>query len=123
VKSNDGQHSWGRGHFEQTDCAGSNAPHHVFAAQSVLVSGSLRVSGGRLKRNIRLILDDQIHGASFKKRAPRAIKEIRDFATKAMVGCYPVAIGRMRSLRLLLVASHAVRIEALTYPRAPRTSA
>ena len=27
----------------------------------------------------------QIYGASFKKRAPRAIKEIRSFATKAMV--------------------------------------
>jgi hypothetical protein len=27
----------------------------------------------------------KIHGVSFKKRAPRAIKEIKDFATKAMV--------------------------------------
>lgn len=27
----------------------------------------------------------QLHGASFKKRAPKAIKEIKDFAQKAMV--------------------------------------
>ena len=27
-----------------------------------------------------------MHGATFKKKAPRAIKEIRDFAHKAMVG-------------------------------------
>lgn len=27
-----------------------------------------------------------MHGVSFKKRAPRAIKEIRGFAVKAMVG-------------------------------------
>ncbi|KAL8656373.1 MAG: hypothetical protein Q9210_000300 [Variospora velana] len=27
---------------------------------------------------------EQVHGVSFKKRAPRAIKEIRDFAVKAM---------------------------------------
>lgn len=26
-----------------------------------------------------------MHGVSFKKRAPRAIKEIREFAVKAMV--------------------------------------
>ena len=28
-----------------------------------------------------------MHGVSFKKRAPRAIKEIREFAVKAMVSC------------------------------------
>ena len=28
----------------------------------------------------------QVHGVSFKKRAPRAIKAIREFAVKAMVG-------------------------------------
>jgi large subunit ribosomal protein L31e len=28
---------------------------------------------------------EQVHGVSFKKRAPRAIKEIRAFAEKAMV--------------------------------------
>ena len=27
----------------------------------------------------------QLHGATFKKKAPKAIKEIKDFATKAMV--------------------------------------
>jgi hypothetical protein len=27
----------------------------------------------------------QLHGVTFKKRAPRAIKEIKAFATKAMV--------------------------------------
>jgi len=27
-----------------------------------------------------------VHGVAFKKRAPRAIKEIRGFAVKAMVG-------------------------------------
>jgi hypothetical protein len=30
-------------------------------------------------------LATQIHGVSFKKRAPRAIKEIKGFAEKAMV--------------------------------------
>jgi len=29
--------------------------------------------------------DQQLHGVSFKKRAPRAIKEIKAFATQAMV--------------------------------------
>lgn len=29
----------------------------------------------------------KVHGVSFKKRAPRAIKEIKDFAEKAMVCC------------------------------------
>jgi large subunit ribosomal protein L31e len=33
----------------------------------------------------RLTMGSKVHGVSFKKRAPRAIKEIRDFATKAMV--------------------------------------
>jgi large subunit ribosomal protein L31e len=28
----------------------------------------------------------QLHGVTFKKRAPRAIKEIKAFATKSMVG-------------------------------------
>jgi len=73
---------------------------HRLCCSSVIVPGSLRVSGGRLKRNIRLILDDQIHGASFKKRAPRAIKEIRDFATKAMVRRHPVAVGKSHCCRL-----------------------
>jgi hypothetical protein len=45
----------------------------------------VRVSGGRLKENIRLIQWLQVHGVSFKKRAPKAIKEIRAFAEKAMV--------------------------------------
>lgn len=27
----------------------------------------------------------QLHGATFKKRAPKAIKEIKEFAQKAMV--------------------------------------
>lgn len=27
----------------------------------------------------------KLHGVTFKKRAPRAIKEIKSFATKAMV--------------------------------------
>jgi large subunit ribosomal protein L31e len=30
-------------------------------------------------------MGQQVHGVSFKKRAPRAIKEIRGFAEKAMV--------------------------------------
>ena len=29
-----------------------------------------------------------MHGVSFKKRAPRAIKEIREFAVKAMVSFF-----------------------------------
>jgi large subunit ribosomal protein L31e len=47
----------------------------------------VRASGGRLKRDIRL-MGIQVHGVSFKKRAPRAIKEIRAFAEKAMVRGY-----------------------------------
>lgn len=31
-----------------------------------------------------------MHGVTFKKRAPRAIKEIRAFAEKAMVSFFPV---------------------------------
>jgi len=75
----------GDGALEQIDHAGSNALRIIVAGSSVLVSGSLRVSGGRLKKNIRLIPGDQVHGVSFKKRAPRAIKEIKLFAKKAMV--------------------------------------
>ena len=30
----------------------------------------------------------QVHGVQFKKRAPRAIKEIRKFAEKAMVSFF-----------------------------------
>lgn len=30
-------------------------------------------------------LCQQLHGATFKKRAPKAIKEIKAFATKSMV--------------------------------------
>lgn len=41
--------------LEQIDHAGSNALRIVFAGSSALVSDSLRVSGGRLKKNIRLI--------------------------------------------------------------------
>ncbi|KAK3722679.1 60S ribosomal protein L31B [Vermiconidia calcicola] len=42
-------------------------------------------SGGRLKkRTWKSLTGYQIHGVSFKKRAPRAIKEIREFAAKAM---------------------------------------
>jgi hypothetical protein len=57
--------------------------------------GSLWVSGGRLKKNIRLIHGvSQVHGVSFKKRAPRAIKEIKGFAEKAMVrGVFPLLIA------------------------------
>ena len=32
-----------------------------------------------------------MHGVSFKKRAPRAIKEIREFAVKAMVSPFVLA--------------------------------
>jgi len=31
------------------------------------------------------VFDQQVFGMQFKKRAPRAVKEIRAFATKAMV--------------------------------------
>jgi hypothetical protein len=37
----------------------------------------------------------QVHGVSFKKRAPRAIKEIRGFAEKAMVRETSAPICRM----------------------------
>jgi hypothetical protein len=85
VKSIDGLAQPGTRTLEQIDHAGSNALRIVSAGSSGLVSGSLRVSGGRLKKNIRLIRVDQVHGVSFKKRAPRAIKEIKGFAEKAMV--------------------------------------
>jgi len=35
-------------------------------------------------REYTIHMHRRIHGASFKKRAPKAIKEIKDFATKAM---------------------------------------
>ncbi|KAI9806419.1 MAG: 60S ribosomal protein L31 [Piccolia ochrophora] len=47
-------------------------------------------TGGRsaiadvVAREYTIHLHKRIHGVSFKKRAPRAIKEIRNFATKAM---------------------------------------
>ncbi len=34
-----------------------------------------------------------MHGVSFKKRAPRAIKEIREFAVKAMVSVCPFFVA------------------------------
>ena len=36
-------------------------------------------------REYTIHLHKRIHGASFKKRAPKAVKEIREFAHKAMV--------------------------------------
>ena len=30
-------------------------------------------------------MDSQLHGVTFKKRAPKAIKEIKAFATQSMV--------------------------------------
>ena len=35
-----------------------------------------------------------MHGVSFKKRAPRAIKEIREFAVKAMVSLLSCSLLR-----------------------------
>ncbi|PHH67089.1 hypothetical protein CDD81_4484 [Ophiocordyceps australis] len=35
-------------------------------------------------REYTIHMHKRLHGVSFKKRAPRAIKEIKDFATKAM---------------------------------------
>ncbi|EHA49834.1 60S ribosomal protein L31, variant 2 [Pyricularia oryzae] len=35
-------------------------------------------------REYTIHLHKRLHGATFKKRAPKAIKEIKDFATKAM---------------------------------------
>jgi large subunit ribosomal protein L31e len=37
------------------------------------------------KKELSLTAIPQLHGATFKKRAPKAIKEIKDFATKSMV--------------------------------------
>lgn len=34
-----------------------------------------------------------MHGVTFKKRAPRAIKEIRAFAERAMVSSFPGSGG------------------------------
>ncbi|TQS33014.1 hypothetical protein Golomagni_06656 [Golovinomyces magnicellulatus] len=45
--------------------------------------------GTQDKRNERQLTGLKLHGVSFKKRAPRAIREIKDFATKAMVRYYP----------------------------------
>ena len=44
----------------------------------------------------------QVHGVSFKKRAPRAIKEIRGFAEKAMV-CGFLSRGTFVSSQLLQI--------------------
>jgi hypothetical protein len=78
-------HSRGRGHLSRSITLAAMPCGLFSAGSSVRVSGSLRLSGGRLKKNIRLIRVDQVHGVSFKKRAPRAIKEIKGFAEKAMV--------------------------------------
>lgn len=40
---------------------------------------------------------EQLHGVTFKKRAPKAIKEIKAFATKAMVCTYP-QLSTLRSI-------------------------
>jgi ribosomal protein L31E len=40
----------------------------------------------------------QLHGVTFKKRAPRAIKEIKAFATKSMVCIYDTAASSMEAL-------------------------
>ncbi|KAL8683399.1 MAG: hypothetical protein Q9224_000019 [Gallowayella concinna] len=40
--------------------------------------------GDVVSREYTIHLHRRVHGVSFKKRAPRAIKEIREFAVKAM---------------------------------------
>jgi hypothetical protein len=78
-------------------------------ASHLSVPVSLQVSGGRLKKNIRLIhWGQQVHGVSFKKRAPRAIKEIRGFAEKAMVSEAGQRAGRM-ALYVLASSSNKTR--------------
>ncbi|KAI9705959.1 MAG: 60S ribosomal protein L31 [Candelina mexicana] len=59
-----------------------------------------KTGGGRsaiadvVAREYTIHLHKRVHGVAFKKRAPRAIKEIRNFAEKAMVWtfCSPILV-------------------------------
>jgi hypothetical protein len=62
----------------------------------------------------------KIHGVSFKKRAPRAIKEIKAFATQAMVR-FPSHQGRRRTTCAAALALG--RIWLTLHTRVPPTSA
>lgn len=53
-------------------------PHMLCALSSIGRKTETRVESNQYSRQ-------QVHGVSFKKRAPRAIKEIRAFAENAMV--------------------------------------
>jgi hypothetical protein len=62
-------------------------------------------------REYTIHMHKRLHGVSFKKRAPRAIKEIKAFATKSMVrlptplACCPNA-KQLEEAALLLVWNH-----------------
>ncbi|RHZ54210.1 hypothetical protein CDV55_102139 [Aspergillus turcosus] len=47
-------------------------------------------------REYTINMHKRMHGVTFKKRAPRAIKEIRAFAEKAMVSFFPESDGMGR---------------------------
>jgi ribosomal protein L31E len=52
---------------------------------STSTRGYVYYEGDRVGEREVLMKVLQLHGVTFKKRAPRAIKEIKAFATKAMV--------------------------------------
>lgn len=73
-----------------------------------------------------LTIWEKLHGVTFKKRAPRAIKEIKAFAEKAMVR---QQFPSTRSCRFLLATSKAIHVRVIPEPetdiqtrRVPRTS-
>ena len=57
-----------------------------------------------------------MHGVSFKKRAPRAIKEIREFAVKAMVSLFVVACFTCREVKVVF-ADEMMMMGGLGYER------
>ena len=55
-------------------------------------------------REYTIHLHKRLHGVTFKKRAPKAIKEIKAFATQSMVGTLPTRLMKrahsvVRSIR------------------------
>lgn len=52
-------------------------------------------------REYTIHLHKRLHGVSFKKRAPKAIKEIKAFAFQSMVGTLPLSSehNSVRSIR------------------------
>ena len=61
-----------------------------------------------------LFFYEKVHGVSFKKRAPRAVKEIRAFATQAMVSPSPHASRSLYELTMLMMNCRARKTSAST---------